>query len=307
MAADLRHIQAFLAVAEQGTFTRAASQLGMSQPTLTVQIQQLEASLGVRLFDRTNRRVSLTAAGRDLVGPFERLIVDYEAIGHRARDMASHRRGVVTVASLPSIASGLLPRAIAALTAVHSGLLVKVRDMTADAIVTAVKSGEADVGLGSVMRPDSDLRTRPLVTDRLCALVPATHPLASRQRVSFASITRWPLVLTSRDSSVRQLIDRSAQQRRLPMQVVQESTYMSTAMAMVAAGLGVSILPESALTTAPVGPRTVSIHSPVLRRELVILSSRFRSMSPAAEKLIEAVLAVASDTRARGSATRRRR
>ena len=306
MPADLRHIQAFLAVTQQGTFTRAASQLGMSQPTLTVQIQQFEAALGVRLFDRTNRRVVLTAAGRDLVAPFERLLIDYEAITLQARDMASHRRGVVTVATLPSIAADLLPRAIVALSQVHAGILVRVRDMTADAIISAVKAGDADVGLGSVMRADGALRTRPLLTDRLCAFVPAAHPLAGRRRVSFTTITRWPLVLTSRDSSVRQLIDRSAQERRLPMHVVQEATYMTTAMAMVAAGLGVGILPESALAGAPAGPRIVEIHSPILRRELVILSSRTRSLSPAAEKLIEAVLAEAAvRRRPRRSAGRR--
>jgi LysR family carnitine catabolism transcriptional activator len=299
MDAELRHIRAFLAVAHQGTFTRAASVLGMSQPTLTVQIRQLEAALGTRLFDRNNRRVSLTAAGRDLVTPFERLILDVDAIASRAQDLGSHRRGIVTVAALPSIAASLLPRAMASLAGAHKGIVVRVRDLTAGAIVDAVKSGEADIGLGSVMRPDPDLTVRPLLTDRLCAYVPAGHPLARRKQVSLRELSRWPLVLTGKDSSVRQLIERHVEQRRLPTQIAQEATYMTTAMGMVAAGLGVGILPESALATdAPRGPKTVAIHSPVLRRALVILSHRGRSTSPAAEKLIEAVLATAAGDRA---------
>lgn len=299
MDAELRHVRAFLAVAHQGTFTRAASVLGMSQPTLTVQIRQLETALGTRLFDRNNRRVSLTAAGRDLVTPFERLILDVDAIVSRAQDLGSHRRGIVTVAALPSIAASLLPRAMARLADVHKGIVVRVRDLTAGAIVDAVKSGEADIGLGSVMRPDPDLTVRPLLTDRLCAYVPAGHPLARRRQVSLRELSRWPLVLTSKDSSVRQLIERHAEQRRLPTHIAQEATYMTTAIGMVAAGLGVGILPESALAAdAPGGPKTVAIHSPVLRRALVILSHRSRSMSPAAEKVIEAVLATAAADRA---------
>lgn len=290
MDAELRHLRAFLAVAQQGTFTRAASMLGVSQPTLTVQIRQLEDALGVKLFDRNNRRVALTAAGRDLVTPLERLVLDFDAIAARSQELTSHRRGIVTVAALPSIAASLLPRAIASLTAEHSGIVVRVRDMTADAIVESVKAGDADVGLGSVMRPDADLFVRPLFTDRLCAWIPADHALARRQRIAFAELTRWPLVLTSRDSSVRQLIERSAERQRLPIQIAQEATYMSTAIGMVAAGLGVGILPESTIgANAPAGPRTVAIHSPVLRRSLVILSRRGRALAPAAERLIAAI------------------
>ncbi len=290
MDAELRHLRAFLAVAQQGTFTRAATMLGVSQPTLTVQIRQLEDALGVTLFDRNNRRVALTAAGRELVTPLERLVHDFDAIATRTQELTSHRRGHVTVAALPSIAAHLLPRAIASLTAAHSGLVVRVRDMTADAIVEAVKAGDADVGLGSVMRPDADLVVHPLFTDRLCAWVPADHALAGRQRIAFADLMRWPLVLTSRDSSVRQLIERNAERQRLPIQIAQEATYMSTAIGMVAAGLGVGILPESAIgANAPAGPRTVAIHSPVLRRSLVILSRRGSALSPAAERLIAAV------------------
>lgn len=290
MDAEIRHVRAFLAVAQNGTFTRAAAVLGVSQPTLTVQIRQLEDALGVQLFDRNNRRVALTAAGRDLVTPLERLLLDFDAIAARSQELTTHRRGVVTVAALPSIAASLLPHAIASLAAAHGGITVRVRDMTADAIIEAVKAGDADVGLGSVMRPDANLHVRPLLTDRLCAWVPAGHALARRRRVSFADLTRWPLVLTSRDSSVRQLIERNAEQQRLPIQIAQEATYMSTAIGMVAAGLGVGILPESAIdATAPAGPRKVEIHTPVLRRALVILSPRGRALSPAAERLLAAI------------------
>jgi DNA-binding transcriptional LysR family regulator len=91
MTAELRHIAAFLAVARCGNFTRAAADLHVSQPALTVQIRQLESALGVRLFDRNNRPVSLTQPGRELVAPLERVLLDVRSIVDSAHDLATQR------------------------------------------------------------------------------------------------------------------------------------------------------------------------------------------------------------------------
>ena len=157
MTAELRHIEAFLAVARLGHFTRAAQALHLSQSALTVQIRQLEAALGLRLFDRNNRRVALTQAGRDLVAPFERISLDVAAVLEHARDLSAHRRGAVTIAALPSIAAGVLPRAVAALARDHAGLVVRVRDAIASRVLELVKAGDVDAGIGCVVRPEPDV------------------------------------------------------------------------------------------------------------------------------------------------------
>src|SRR3954452_14505507 len=141
MTPEGRHIEAFLAVARCGTFTRAAADLRVSQPALTVHVRQLESALGVRLFDRNSRRVALTAIGRDLIVPLERVLLDLRAIVDSAHDTAAHRRGVVTVASLPSIAAARRPEAIAALSARHEAIVVRVRDVVAGRVVEMVRSG----------------------------------------------------------------------------------------------------------------------------------------------------------------------
>jgi DNA-binding transcriptional LysR family regulator len=287
MGAELRHIAAFLAVARCGNFTRAATELHVSQPALTVQIRQLEAALGLRLFDRNNRNVALTQPGRELVAPFERVLLEVRSIVEHAHDVAAHRRGVITVACLPSIAAGLLPRAIAELAVRHQGISARVRDVVSARVVELVKSGEVDFGLGICGRADRDLTEEPLFVDRLAAFVPKSHPLAGKRDAALRDIAAHPLILTGRDSSVRELVERALEQQQVPVTVAQEASYMTTALEMAAAGLGIAILPDIAITSSSVAVRRVGIRQPVLTRRIGIITKAGRSLSPAAQKLVE--------------------
>src|SRR5947208_2748243 len=123
----LRELEAFLGVARLGNFTRAAKALNMSQPALTVRIRHLEDALGVRLLDRTTRSVALTQIGREFLPVVARVLGEIDAVAVNARDVAGRRRGVVTVAALPSAASTLLPAIIAAFKARHRGIVVRLR------------------------------------------------------------------------------------------------------------------------------------------------------------------------------------
>ena len=306
MTAELRHIEAFLAVARLGHFTRAAAVLHLSQSALTVQIRQLEEALGVRLFDRNNRRVALTQAGRELVAPFERISLDVTAVLQHARDLSTHRRGTVTVGALPSVAAGILPRAIAALARTHDRIVVRVRDAVAARLVELVKNGDVDVGIGCVVRPDPDVIAEPLLSDRLAAFLPASHPLARRRSLRLPDLAAHPLILTGQDTSVRQRLERTLADQHLPIQVAQEVTYMSTAIGLVEAGLGIAILPEAAFT-ADLGRRVqmVAIREPVLTRDIAILMRAGRSRSPAGEQLIAALRATARAAQAATRTTRK--
>jgi len=284
MDAELRHIHAFLAVARLVSFTRAAASLRVSQPALTVQIKQLEQALGVKLFDRNNRRVALTPAGRSLVAPFERVLFDLEAVTGHARDLADRRLGIVTVAALPSIAAGVLPRAIRALADRHQRIVVRLRDVTAGQVVALVKSGDADFGVGSLVRPDVELTAESLYTDRLCAFMLRDHVLARRRHVTLRAVSAYALILTSHDSSVRQVLERALEHWRLAVQVAQEATHMTTAIGMVRAGLGIAILPESAAEIDRGDDlRRVAIRAPSLTRQISLLVRADRSLSPAAQ------------------------
>lgn len=297
MQVDLRHFRAFLTVARLGSFTRAAAQLHVSQPALTVQIRQLEEALGLRLFDRNNRRVLLTASGQQLVGPAERLLAEFDGLVRDAGDLSARRRGVVTIAVLPSVAADLLPDVLRELSTRHAGLDVRLHDVVAGRVVEMVKNLEVDFGIGSLDRPDPDLRWKPIVRDRLCAFVPAGRRVP-RGGLSLEALGRQPLILTSRDSSVRQLVERTLARRRVAARVAYSVTYMSSALALVRAGLGVAILPESAGRAADTtGARAVPIREPLLTRDIGVISHAERSLSPAAAAVVDLLEAMVSRRR----------
>src|SRR5574340_1519850 len=140
MLQGIRHIRAFLAVARLGSFTRAASELHVSQPALTVQIRQLEESLRVRLFDRNKRQVALTQVGRDLLPSLAQVLPDLEAVMSASQDLANLRRGSVSIATLPSVAAGLLPMAIRRFASNYPDVAVHVSDVVAERILQLVKA-----------------------------------------------------------------------------------------------------------------------------------------------------------------------
>ena len=293
MIQDLRHIRAFLALARAGSFTRAAVELNMSQPTLTVQIQQLESAVGVKLFDRDKRHVALTQAGRDLLVPLERILIDVEAIATSTGELREHRRGLVTVAALPSIAAGLLPRAIKRLSESYPGITVRVFDGVASTVAAMVKGGQADFGISSQTSGDRELTSQTLLMDRLCAVVSPTHPLARKRSMALHELAKHPLILMVKDSSSRQIVDLAFDREGLVSTVAYETTYGTSVAGLALAGLGVGILPES--MAGPSRLHQLRIRGGVLTRRIGIIMRAGRSLSPTADKLKQTLEAVAGN------------
>ena len=288
MISDLRHIKAFLAAARIGNFTRAAAEMHISQSAFTVQIRQLEEALGVRLFDRSKRRVVLTAAGRELLGPLEQLILEVESIVSSTRELSGLRRGVVRVAVLPSVAACFLPEALRRFTQEHPGIVVQVKDIVGEQVLDAVRKDEVDFGIGTRIRADREVQIRPLLVDRLSAFVPKEHALAKRRSVTLNEVAQSPLIVTGKESSAREILERSVKRDKLPLNIAWETNYMTTALGLVRAGLGVAILPDSAVileNTAQI--RRVVIARPALLRRIEIIQRKDRTLSPAAMKLVE--------------------
>ena len=288
MIHDLRHIRAFLAAARIGNFTRAAAELHISQSAFTVQIRQLEDALGVTLFDRSKRRIALTAAGRDVLVPLERILLDAEAVVMQTRQLIGLRRGVVRIAALPSLAAELLPLTIHEFRQLYPGIMVEIRDVVAESVVDSVRREDVDFGIGTRMRMDREITGSPLLEDRLCAFAPLGHPLTRRDSVNLRDLVRHPLILTARDSSVRDILDRALRSEKLLLSPAFEVNYMSTAIGMVRAGLGIAVLPEAAVGAEKIHEvRRLLISRPSLSRRIEIIRRKDRSLSSAAGKMIE--------------------
>ena len=306
MNINLNQLRVFVAVARLGNFTRAAERLHLSQPSMSLHIRQLEQDLGVRLFDRSTRSVALTSAGDDFLPTAERLLDDVQSAVASVADLAARRRGRVAVAVLPSVAAELLPRAIAVLHAHHPDITVSLRDDVAELIPARVRSGEVDFGLGAIDSIDADIAGSPLVSDELIAVFPPSHPLASVKTTSsvkpassakttWRALAKYPFVAMSRDSSVRRLTEQAFAHNGLVLEPAFEAKYMSTAIGIIAHGLGVGTLPSSAVSMAQhAGLAHAEIRSPVMKRQIGIMTRRGRSLSPAAEALVAALKTAAT-------------
>jgi LysR family transcriptional regulator, carnitine catabolism transcriptional activator len=287
---SVRQMQAFVAIGRLGSFTRAAAVLHMTQPALSARIREVEEALSIRLFDRNTRSVRLTRAGEDLLPIVEQLVADFDAVLERARDVARGGTGRIALAALPSICSGPLPRVLATFRARHPRIAVTLRDALADRVLQLVRSREVDLAITSGGGADRELEFTPLTTDRIVAVLPARHPLARATRLEVAALIDHPLILMDRDSSVRHIVDATyAAFGRMPAPTF-EVTYMSTAVALVRAGLGVTLLPSSAHEVASARDlATRTIDHPGLLRTIGVLRLKERSLSPAAQGLVLAL------------------
>lgn len=302
----LRELEAFVWVARAGSFSRGARALNMSQPALTVRIRHLEEVLGVRLIDRTTRSMSLTQVGREFLPVVERVLGEIGEVAANVGELAGRRRGVVTVAALPSVASAVLPGAIAAFRADHPGITVRLRDGVAQRVTDLVKSGEADFGIGSPTRGDRDLRVSALMSDPVGVVFRPGDALDRRRPVRIEHLLAVPLILLDPQYSVRVLVDRAFESIGRSVTPAFEVSYVPTALGLVKAGLGVAILALSAHESVPLGGlRARPIVHPLLVRRISLIESAQRSLSPAAQQFAAAVHATCRQRRPGSSAAAR--
>jgi DNA-binding transcriptional LysR family regulator len=293
MNLTLRQLRSFVAIADFGTFTKAAGAVHLSQPSLTVQIRQLEESLGVRLIDRNTRSASLTALGRDLLPTFRRMLTELDEVIADTRDLAARRRGVVRLACLPSFAAAILPAAIASFRAEYPAIQFVIRDAVGKRITSLLRDEAVELGITAGRITDQELDVTPLMSDRMHAVFRRDHPLARRKRITPKSLLPHPLILMDEDSTVRQAVNAGFREAGLSVGAAFEATYMATAAGMAQVGLAVAILPSSAseakatetLTSRP-------IEGTGFVRQIWLVRRSGRSLTPSAEAFVEHLLVV---------------
>ncbi len=240
---NLKQLRAFVVVADEGSFVRAAAVLHISQPALSQCIRQLEDQIGSALFHRTTRRVQLTALGMSFLPHARHLLRQFEGVINDLKDVVARKRGRVVVACLPSVAYRLMPRVVAANERIHPGVRITVRDTNMKGIIDAVTSGEADLGIGSLATHNPELASRVLARDGFNAVFPKDSSLARKRVIRWKDLAAHPFVAMTYETGVRELVDQAAEQSGIRLNIVAEVSNIATLFGMLEEGIGISALP----------------------------------------------------------------
>jgi DNA-binding transcriptional LysR family regulator len=289
-----RQLHAVLSIAEYGSFVAAAAFLNTSQPALTRTIRRVEDVLGVRLFERSTRRVAMTAAGREFVALAERMLNDLRIGVRSMREIGQQQRGQVIVSSIMSVANTFLPQMILSYRSRRPGVEIQVREGVHGSVLEDVRSGVADLGITYVDDVPEFVRPTRLNREVFKVVVPRGHSLArmrAARSVRFADVAMFPLVSLPSDSRTRRLIDGAAAAAGQDLQHVVTVTQFATMMSFVRAGVGLAIVPSGALAGNHGEELVVlALTKPQLRRDLGMIMLRGREPTPAASGFASAVL-----------------
>ncbi len=285
---DLNDLLAFRAVAELSNFRKAAEAVHISQPAFSRRIDKLEQALGVRLLDRTTRRVSLTAVGRDFSRKVEQLLDDLDHTLLGIRGVAATRMGEVAIAAVPSAVYYFLPQVIRRYHERYPKIRVKVFDASANEVLAAVVNGEADFGLNFIGAQESDVEFQPLLEERFVAACRRDHPLARKKQVTWADLSAHDFISVGKSSGNRLLLDQALAGVAQRPQALYEAQHVTTLLGLVEAGLGVAAVPAMAMPGAD-HPLLVSVPltEPIVSRKVGLIRRQGRSLSPAAQQLYD--------------------
>lgn len=283
----LRHIRYFLAVAEQGNFTRAAEVLHVSQPTLSQQIKQLEETLQVALFDRSGRRVELTDAGQAWMR-YARLALQDLAAGKRAiQDVATLERGNLRLAMTPTFTAYLIGPLVDGFFRRYPGITLNIREMTQDKMEALLCDDQLDLGIAFEPVHSADIATIRLFTERLQLMVGKGHLLGNHPAaLSIAEVQQVPLVLLNDDFATRHYVDEYFQQHAIHPQVAMEANAISAIVEIVRHGQLATILPQAIARDNPL-LQPIELSVPMPERHAAVLQRKEGYRSAASRAFIE--------------------
>ncbi|WP_343614476.1 LysR family transcriptional regulator [Novosphingobium sp.] len=288
MNCELLDLRALIAVADERSFMRAAQQLHLSQPALSRRIQKLEQAVGTVLVERTTRTVRLTSAGQQVVPLIRRMLqeMDGSLVGLMAQ--GEKAAGRITLASVPSATVQFLPQVLQNFANDYRHTRVRILDLSATECAEAVRTGEAEFGLSLPVGPDSDLSYTPLHQDPYGLVCRRDDTLATAPSLGWRDLEDQRLVTVHRASGNRTTLEGGLAAQGINLTWFYEVTRLTSALALVSAGLGPSVLPRLACT----GPESGELVwrplcDPTIRRTIGVLQRPGAHLSPAATRLID--------------------
>lgn len=237
----LRHMRIFQKIYETQSVTRAAEALHMTQPAVTRALQELEKYYGLRLFERLNRRLTVTEAGRRMYDYALHLTETFDTMEKSLRDW--ERQGVLRVGASVSLGCSLLPQLARTFQEEHPGVEVRVRIANGELLRRDLLENRLDLALLEGEENGADLMLTPFAAGEMALIVPPGHPLTRAGGATLAQAAAYPLLLRETGSATRRFLDQLLMSRGLAVQPVWESASTQALLSAVREGLGITLVP----------------------------------------------------------------
>lgn len=287
---DLQELAAFVEVAEQASFRAASEQLHLSAPALSRRVGKLEQTLGVRLLERTTRRVALTPAGRVFVDHARQALDSLERAALGIQEVSRLRSGKITIACVPSTTFTLVPRMLRLFAERLPGVQFRLFDSTEGQVTQHVTAGEADFGIGFMHKAIPEIDFTPLARDPYVAAVPRLHPLAARKRVGWERLKKERLITVSRSSGNRPYVDQLMQAVGGSPPIFIEVNRVSTVLSLVEARLGVGLLPRMSLPPNHPDIVALALEGKAVARTIGVMVRHGTSLKPVPQLALDLLL-----------------
>jgi LysR family hydrogen peroxide-inducible transcriptional activator len=242
----IHQLRYFCAVARTGSFTRAAEQESVAQPSLSQQIRTLEDELGAKLFDRLGRNTRLTSFGKALLPRATGILREIGEAASEIQQMAGSQAGSVVLGSIPTVAPYFLPPRLGAFFQRHSSVHLRVVEEITPVLLSQLQEGQIDLALVALPVPGPEFECRELLREPLFVAVAKSHRLAREKSLTLRQLEAHPFLLLKEGHCFRETVVSACQRSRLHLNLVFESGQFSTILGLVAAGMGISVVPQMA-------------------------------------------------------------
>jgi DNA-binding transcriptional LysR family regulator len=284
----IRQLEVFISVADSLSFSKASEVFHISQPALSTAVQQLEQSIGGRLFDRHTRSVALTQLGLDFLPMAKKLLESFDQTMRATADLVEGRQGAISIAASPSVMAKLLPRALKRFTEIYPDIQITLYEELFEQCIEMLRSEKVDIAFAPNKDAAKDLKQEPLFTDQLVLICPVNHPLIKNKNVKWSQLPQYPQISLKADSNVRQLIDLAYKARGYQITPVFEVERISSMVSFIAAGHGIGILPRSLFQAYKTSDVTeITFSDGAFSRVLCAITMANKSLSPATQNLID--------------------
>jgi len=285
---ELRQLEYFVAVSNELHFTKAAEKLNISQPSLSQQIRALEHEIGMPLFDRIGKKISLTEAGRILLSHSKKVFHEVEQAYAAIQDLNGLQQGKLTIGALLTTVNYLLPPAILNFNELYPNIELSVLGLRTGEIREKLLQNELDIGITFLPVQDKEIISIPLYQNELTLVVPINHELTQHTTVTMGVLQKYPIILLPKNFFLTQLIRSHCQNFNFTPKPILEISTMESLIHMVSKGIGITVLPKPYIDFLQSNSiQAIKIKNPTATIEIGIIYRKDKYMCAATRMFIE--------------------